>query len=72
MLGSKPKVLAKLRAIARARTEQEYTEKLSELKDSEEWKSSTKFQNYITKTWLPQHKVSQEISLSIVFYSGSI
>ena len=67
MVGSEPKVLTKLQAIARARTEQENMEKLSEMKNSEEWKSSTKFQNYITKTWLPQHKVSQEISLTHYF-----
>ena len=48
MVGSEPKVLTKLQAIARARTEQEYMGKLSKMKNSEEWKSSTKFQNYIT------------------------
>ena len=50
-------IFAKLRAIARSRTEQEYSEKVSELKDSRVWQSSTSFQNYISKTWLPQQKV---------------
>ncbi|XP_029180401.1 uncharacterized protein LOC114947972 [Acropora millepora] len=31
-------------------------DKLGELKDSKEWKSSSNLQNYITKTWLPQYK----------------
>ncbi|XP_068739310.1 uncharacterized protein [Montipora capricornis] len=50
----KHNVLAKLRSVARARTEKEYMDKLEELKDSEEWKSSSNLQNYMTKTWLPQ------------------
>ena len=54
----KHNVLAKLRSVARARTEREYMDKLGELKDSKEWKSSSNLQNYITKTWLPQYKVS--------------
>ncbi|XP_015778406.1 PREDICTED: uncharacterized protein LOC107356297 [Acropora digitifera] len=53
----KHNVLAKLRSVARARTEREYMDKLGELKDSKEWKSSSNLQNYITKTWLPQYKV---------------
>lgn len=53
----KQRILAKLRAIARARTEQEYLEKLGELKKSEEWETNVSLRNYITKTWLPQHKV---------------
>ena len=57
MATTKQNVLAKLRAIARARTEQEYMEKVSSLKESDEWKSSSNFRNYIAKTWLPQHKV---------------
>ena len=50
-------VLAKLRSVARARTEKEYMDKLGELKDSEEWKSSSNLQSCMTKTWLPQYKV---------------
>ena len=53
----KQSVLAKLRAVARARTEKEYLEKLDHLKKSEEWKTNSNLRNYITKTWLPQHKV---------------
>ena len=53
----KKKVLAKLRAIAKARTEEEYRHRLSDLQDSEEWRTNTNLSNYITKTWLPQHKV---------------
>ena len=59
MATTKQNVLAKLRAIARARTEQEYVEKLSSLKESDEWKSSSNFRNYISKTWLPQYKVTR-------------
>ena len=59
MATTKQNVLAKLRAIARARTEQEYMEKVSSLKESDEWKSSSNFRNYIAKTWLPQHKVTR-------------
>lgn len=51
----KQSVLAKLRAVARARTEKEYLEKLDNLKDSEEWKTNSNLRNYMTKTWLPQH-----------------
>ena len=54
MATRKQNVLARLRAIARARTEQEYMEKVSSLKESDEWKSSSNFRNYITRTWLPQ------------------
>ena len=57
VVGNKQTILAKLRAIARARTEPEYLEKLGELKENEEWKSNSSLRNYITKTWLPQHKV---------------
>lgn len=53
----KQSVLAKLRAVARARTEEEYLEKLDDLKNSEEWKTNSNLSNYMTKTWLPQHKV---------------
>ena len=59
MATTKQNVLAKLRAIARARTEQEYVEKVSILKESDEWKSSSNVRNYISKTWLPQHKVTR-------------
>ena len=57
LLNEKQKVLAKLRAIAKARTEEEYRHRLSDLQDSEEWRTNTNLSNYITKTWLPQHKV---------------
>ena len=64
----KQSVLAKLRAIARARTEQEYLDKLDHLKKSEEWRSNSNLRNYITKTWLPQHKVHNSLlsGISIV------
>ena len=61
----KHNVPAKLRSVARARTEKEYMDKLGELKDSKEWKSSSNLQKYITKTWLPQYKVS-EINLKLI------
>jgi len=64
----KQSVLAKLRAVARARTEKEYLEKLDNLKDSEEWKTNSNLRNYMTKTWLPQHKVHlQNILLEFPF-----
>ena len=59
MATTKQNVLTKRRAIARARTEQEYMEKVSSLKESDEWKASSNFRNYIAKTWLPQHKVTR-------------
>ena len=58
MATTKQNALAKLRVIARARTEQEYMEKVSSLKESDECMSSFNFRNYIAKTWLPQHKVT--------------
>ena len=53
----KQSVLTKLRAVVRAGTEQEYLEKLDDLKKSEEWKANSNLRNYMTKTWLPQTKV---------------
>ena len=60
-------ILAKLRAIARARTEPEDVEKLGDLEDSGEWKSNSSLRSYITKTWLPQDKVHLQIVLHIYF-----
>ena len=56
-MAGKHNVVAKLRSVARARTEKEYMNKLGEPEDSEEWKTSSNLQNYIIKTWLPKHKV---------------
>ena len=57
LMDQKQKILAKLRAIARARTEKEYLVRVRDLQSSEEWRTNNSLSNYITKTWLPQHKV---------------
>ena len=59
MVTTTQKCACQATAIARARTEQEYVEKVSSLKESYEWRSSSNFRNYISKTWLPQHKVTR-------------
>ena len=59
MVTTTQKCACQATTIARARTEQEYVEKVSSLKESYEWRSSSNFRNYISKTWLPQHKVTR-------------
>ena len=58
-------ILAKLQAIARARTEADYHEKVAILKTSEQWKVNTKLCNWIGNAWLPQHKVRNFMILPI-------
>ncbi|XP_046856788.1 uncharacterized protein LOC124450228 [Xenia sp. Carnegie-2017] len=49
-------ILAKLRLIARARTEADYEENVKNFKSSEEWKTNPKLRNWIGNTWLSQYK----------------
>ena len=63
----KQSVLVKLRAVARARTENEYLERLDYLKESEEWKANSNLRNYMTKTWLPQYKAHLSKKILLLF-----
>ncbi|XP_031551338.1 uncharacterized protein LOC116288650 [Actinia tenebrosa] len=49
-------LLAKLRAIARSRTEQECNVAVDNLKSTPEWKTSKNLKNWIENTWLRQKK----------------
>ena len=57
-------VLPRLGRIANACSIEEYNRAVHDLKESDEWKanSSEKFRNYITKTWLLIHKVSDFVT----------
>ena len=56
-------VLPRLRRIANAHSVKEYQQAVSDLKESDEWKADTseKFRNYISKTWLSIHRVSDAL-----------
>ena len=57
LVSSKQAILAKLRSIAKARTEVKFNEKVEDLKSTEEWKANQNLRNWIGNTWLPQYKV---------------
>lgn len=57
LLDCKKIVLARLRAIARARSEEEYESATEKLKSSAQWITSSALRNWIEKTWLPKYKV---------------
>lgn len=54
----KDEVLARLRRIATATTEQNFTEAVEALKASTVWEENTKLQSWMNTTWLPKYKVS--------------
>jgi hypothetical protein len=56
--GEKGAVLAMLRAIAKAQTENDYEKALNVLKKSKEWIAHKNLQNWITNTWLNNSKVT--------------
>ena len=58
----KAEVLNLLRPIAKAPTAEEYNKKLSDLKDSEVWKSSPKLQKYFNSEWLSCAKVIKDLN----------
>ena len=63
MRSIKSSVLPRLRRIANAHSVMDYLKAVSDLKESDEWKADTseKFQNYVLKTWLPVHRVSDAL-----------
>ena len=56
-------VLPRLRRTANAQSVKEYQRAVSDLKESDEWKADTseKFQNYVSKAWLPIYRVSHAL-----------
>ena len=56
-------VLPRLRRTANAQSVKEYQQAASDLIESDEWKADTseKFQNYVSKTWLPVYGVSDAL-----------
>ena len=63
MRSIKSSVLPRLRRIANAHSVKDYLQAVSDLKESDEWKADTseKLQNYVLKTWLPVHRVSDAL-----------
>ena len=61
-------ILAKLRLIARARTEADYEENVKNFKSSEEWKTNPKLRNWIGNTWLSQYKAREFYNLLIISF----
>ena len=63
MCSIKPLVLPRLWRIASAQSVKEYQQAVSDLKESDEWKADTseKFQNYVSKAWLPIYRVSHAL-----------
>ena len=53
-------ILALMRQLARARTEDLYENALRKLKDTCEWKTNTKFKRWMENTWLRHKKVKKE------------
>ena len=60
-------VLPRLRRIANAQSVKEYQQAVSDLKESDEWKADTseKFQNYVSKAWLPIYRVSHALKTKL-------
>ena len=56
-------VLPRLRRTANAQSVKEYQRAVSDFKESDEWKADTseKFQNYVSKAWLPIYRVSHAL-----------
>ena len=56
-------VLPRLRRTANAQSVKEYQRAVSDLKESDKWKADTseKFQNYVSKAWLPIYRVSHAL-----------
>ena len=59
-------VLPRFRRIASAQSVKVYQQAVCDLKESDEWKADTseKFQNHVSKTWLPVYRVSDAWKLN--------
>ena len=59
----KEEILLQLRKIASSETEESLKEAIEGLKKGDVWKNSPKLQAWLTKTWLPETKVPERISV---------
>ena len=60
-------VLPRFRRIASAQSVKVYQQAVCDLKESDEWKADTseKFQNHVSKTWLPVYRVSDALKTKL-------
>ena len=61
-------VLCQSRSIARSETLEESEKTIAALKDSEIWKTNTKFSTYISKYWL----TVEEVGFLFLFHDNSL
>ena len=61
-------MLCQLRRIARSETLEESEKAIAALKDSEIWKTNTKFPIYFSKYWL----TAKEVGLLFLFHGNSV
>ena len=61
-------VLPRLRRIANAESLDEFNKSVASLEASDEWNGDhcAKFRQWMSKTWLPSHKVSLQIEIFLV------
>ena len=54
VVDNRENILASMRQLARARSEDLYENALTKLKDTSEWKTNIKFRRWLENTWLQQ------------------